>query len=63
MENMTRCDFTKVKCKHCDTYGPEIIKQELDGGGPGNFWITTLHCLNCGHEAQDAYHDGTEWQR
>ena len=61
--NNTRQDFTKMKCKNCGTTNPELMKQELDGGGPGQFWISTLRCRRCGHTAADAYHDGSEWQR
>ncbi len=49
-------------CKVCNNIGAKVIDRYLDGGGPGNFWISKLKCHKCGHTAEDAYHDGSEWK-
>lgn len=52
----------KSICKVCNNIGAKVTKRYLDGGGPGNFWISELKCHKCGHTADDAYHDGSEWK-
>tara|TARA_Y100000114_G_scaffold50443_2_gene46056 strand:- start:10240 stop:10452 length:213 start_codon:yes stop_codon:yes gene_type:complete len=46
-------DAKRMRCNSCQYVGAELIDTQLDGGGPGQYWMMKYKCLSCGKESWD----------